>query len=82
MNLNLKDKTIKILNENEILEKNDICRLVVETGYENGFDTTFKPKNYKPLMWQPVELEMPAWVGYKINEYPYYIHYEFARIIN
>lgn len=81
MNADLSSKIVKILPHNSTLRKGDFCRLVVQTGDEGGFNTTYKPDGYRPLMWQPVEEEMPAWVNEEIQLFPYHVWYEYARVI-
>ena len=81
MNIDITGKTIKILEENEILQKKDICRLIVMTGMDSGFDTTFKPENYNPLAWQKCKKEMSGWIGRPIKDFSYHVWYEYARII-
>ena len=82
MNVDITGKTIKILHHDEILQKDDIVRLLVETGDEAGFDLTYKPEEYKPLAWQPVEEELPGWIEKPIKDLSFHFWYEYARIIN
>jgi hypothetical protein len=77
-----KGKTLKILEDTDILQGTDLCRLVIETSREGGFDLTYKSDSYLPLAWHEVKDEMRMWIGYEINEYSYKEFYEFARIIN
>lgn len=82
MNIDLTNKTIKILNHCEILQENDMVRLIVETSYEgNGFDLTYKRKGYNPLNWQPANEELSGWIGERISDFSYHSWYEYARII-
>ena len=80
-NLDLTNKTIRILKRDEILQEDDVLRLIVETCYDNGFDLTYKPKDYNPLSWHKVSYEMPAWIGEVISSNKYSTWFEFARII-
>lgn len=81
-NIDLSGKTIRILNKDEILQENDVLRLIVQTGYDNGFNLTYKPNDYDPLSWHKVSYEMPAFIGEVISSNKYSSWYEFARILN
>jgi hypothetical protein len=74
-------KTLKILEESEVLHKDDLCRLVIETSSEGGFNLTYKSDGYLPLAWHKAQEEIPGWINYPIKEYKYHKYYEFARII-
>jgi hypothetical protein len=78
--MNLKNKTIKILPYDEVLKTGDICRFIMETGEEGGFNITYKPEGYKPLEWYLVEEELPGWLNKQISKYKYHFLYEFARL--
>ncbi len=80
-NLDLTGFSIKILKRDDILQENDVLRLIVETGYDSGFDLIYKPKDYNPLSWHKVSYEMPAWIGETISSNKYNTWFEFARII-
>jgi len=80
-NKRISGKTIKILKRDEIIQNGDICRLIVQNGYDNGFDLTYKPKDWDPLSWHEVSYEMPVIIGKVCNSCQYGRWYEFARII-
>lgn len=79
--MNIQGKTIQILKYTDTLRKNDICRLIVQTGDEGGFNGTYKPENWNPLEWQPVKSEMSGWINKPIDGFSYHVWYEYARFV-
>ena len=74
-------KCFRFLDKSEVLKKGDKVRLIVETGEDGGFDTTYKSENWKPLDWHLVEDEMPGWIDKVIKDFEYHIWYEYIREI-
>lgn len=79
--MNLEGKILKILSHEEILEKDDLIRILIETKEEGGFDSTYKEEGYNFLEWHTTEEVINGWIGKKISKYRYHTWYEYARII-
>jgi hypothetical protein len=82
MNIFLEGETIKALRRDEVLQPNDLVRLTEEIGVEPGFDLSGKPEGYLPLAWHKASDELSEWVGFEIQENPFFKLYEFIRVID
>jgi len=79
-NISLKGQKFRGLTDKDILRPTDLVRMIIENGYDGGFDLTFKPENYRPLFWHTAESEMPGWIDKPIGDYEYSCWYEYIRI--
>ncbi len=70
INIDLRGKTIKILNLDDTILIGDFIRPLYEAGHlDSGFDTTFKPEGWIGTMWQEVINEIPGWINKTQREY-------------
>lgn len=98
MNVDLRGKTIKILNLDDKIKKGDFCRPLHESPErDGGFSTTYKPNNWQGTRWQSVKNELPGWIGRTQRDYLHfnsskkerkkldkanYMEFEIVRIVN
>lgn len=97
INYDLSGKTVKILGLDDVIEKGDFIRYLIETSYDGGgWNTTFKPEGWSGTKWHPVKTELSGWIGKTQRDYLYfdkdaeairqiaeygYMPYEIARVV-
>lgn len=69
INFELTGKTVKFLSIYDTIQKGDFIRDLVETGYDGGFNRSFKPSTWRGLAWHLVENELSGWIGKTYLEY-------------
>lgn len=69
INYKLSGCTLKVLGLDDVLEETDFIRDLIETGYDSGFNTTYKSDDWNGLLWHSVGDELSGWVGSTYREY-------------
>ncbi len=69
INYKLTGCTIQVLGLDDILQETDFIRDLTETGYDGGFNTTYKPDGWNGLLWHLVGDELSGWVGSTYKDY-------------
>ena len=69
INYKLTGCTLKVLGLDDKLLATDFIRDLTESGYDGGFDTSYKSDDWNGLLWHLVGNELSGWVGMTYREY-------------
>ena len=68
---------VYVLTVDDMIEPTDWCRDTIESAYDGGFNTTFKPDEWRGTMWHLCETELSGWIGKSYKQYMKFANIDF-----